>query len=129
MNIVKLDRLQVRGIRCIEYCLDEGKRKDISVLYYRYNLEPLANRRKRNLLKLMYTESKNERNIDEYCPHMQLRSSGNVKMNHKFTRLTNIQKSPYYRGLSLWDSLPKELQLVENRQVFKDRIEKYNLKS
>ena len=101
VNIDKLDRLQVRAIRCIEYCLDEGKRKDISELYYRYNLEPLTNRRKRNLFKLMYSESKHERNIDDNHPHMQLRSSGNVKKNHKFTRLTKIQKSPYYRGLSL----------------------------
>ena len=46
VNIDKLDRLQVRAIRCIEYCLDVGKRKDISELYYRYNLEPLADRRK-----------------------------------------------------------------------------------
>ena len=75
----------------------------------------------------MYSESKLERNIDMYRPHMQLLSSGNVKMNHKFTRLTKIQKSPYYRGLSLWDGLPKEPQLVESRQVFKDRIKKYDL--
>ena len=32
VNIDKLDRLQVRAIRCIEYCLDVGKRKDISEL-------------------------------------------------------------------------------------------------
>ena len=75
----------------------------------------------------MYTESKLERNIDMYGPQRQLRSSGNVKM--KFTRLTKIQKSPYYRGLSLWDGLPKELQLVESRQVFKERIKKYDLNS
>ena len=77
----------------------------------------------------MYIESRHERNIDMCRPHMQLRSSGNVKMNHKFTRLTKIQKSPYYRGLSLWDSLPKELQLVESRKVFEDRIKNYDLNS
>ena len=54
---------------------------------------------------------------------MQLRSSKNVKMNDEFTRLTKIQKSPYYRGLSLWDKLPKELQLVDSRMVFKDEDE------
>ena len=127
INIDKLDRLQVRTIRCIENCLNMDKRCDLSDLYNRYNLEPLDMRRKRNLLKLMYNESKQDVNIDMYRPRMELRSSKNVKMNRKFTRLSKIQKSPYYRGLSLWDKLPKELQLVESRQEFKCRIRSHVL--
>ena len=71
------------------------------------------------MLKLLYNESKQDVNIDMYRPRMELRSSKNVKTNRKFTRLSKIQKSPYYRVLSLWDKLPKELSLVESRQEFK----------
>ena len=81
----------------------------------------------RNLLKLMYNESKQDVNINMYRPRMELRSSRNVKMNRKFTRLSKIQKSPYYRGLSPWDKLPKELQLVESRQEFKCCIRSHDL--
>ena len=100
---------------------------ELTDLYHRYNLEPLAIRRKHNLLKLMYNESKQHVNIDMYRPRMELRSSTNVKMNHKFTRLSKIQKSPYYRGLSLWDKLPKEMQLMESKKEFKERIKKCTL--
>ena len=58
-NIDKLDRLQTRIIRCIEYCLDVDKRRDLPDLYHKYNLEPLDIKGKRNLVKLMYSESKN----------------------------------------------------------------------
>ena len=29
-----------------------------------------------------------------------------MKLHHKFTKQSKIQKSPYYRGLELWDKLP-----------------------
>ena len=93
-NIDKLDRLHIRKIRCVEYCLDARNRREITDLYHRYNLEPLVMRRKHNLLKLMYNESKQPVNIDIYRPHMELRSSKNVKMNHKFTRIGKIKKVP-----------------------------------
>ena len=53
---------------------------------------------------------------------MELRSSKAVKMNHKFTRLTKIQKSPYYRGLALWDKLPQEIQNDKSKTEFKTTV-------
>ena len=85
-NIDKLDWLQVRNLRCIEYRFDVDGRRELPDLYHRYKLEPLVERRKRNLVKLMYSESKNDANIDMYRPTMELRSS-----NHKFTRLMKMQ--------------------------------------
>ena len=81
------------------------------------------------MLKLMYDESMYDGNIDMYRPCMELRSSENIKMKHKFTRLSKVQKSLYYRGLSLWDKLPKELQQIESKKEFKDRIKKCTLTS
>ena len=70
----ELDRLQIRSIRCIEDQFDPDKPKDLDTPYNKYKLEPLNTRRKRNLVKLMYSESKNPVNIDMYRPHMVLRS-------------------------------------------------------
>ena len=126
-NIDRLDRLQVRTLRCIKYRLDKDRRMDLSTLYHRYNLESLESRRKRNILKMMYTESKNDANIDMYRPPRVLRSSKNIKMNHKFTRLTKIQKSPYYRGMALWDKLPLDMQTIDSKNEFKNRIKNFVL--
>ena len=126
-NIDRLDRLQVRTLRCIEYRLDKDRRMNLSTLYHRYNLESLESRRKRNILKMMYTESKNDANIDMYRPPRVLRSSKNIKMNHKFTRLTKIQKSPYYRGMALWDKLPLDMQTFYSKNEFKNRIKSFVL--
>ena len=127
INIEKLNRLQVRTMRCVEYRLDPAQRLDIEDLYHKYNLETLKNRRQKNLLKIMFNESKKDSNIDIYRPELVLRSRKNVKLNHKFTRLTKIQQSPYYRGLQLWDKLPKELQSIETKHEFKNRIKRYVL--
>ena len=126
-NIDRLNRLQIRTLRCIEYRLDPTQRLGIADLYHRYHLEPLDKRRKRNLLKILFKESKNECNIDMYRPERTLRSSKNVKLNHKFTRLTKIQQSPYYRGLHLWDELPQEMQKIDTKHEFKNRIKGYIL--
>ena len=66
VNIDKLDRLYDRIVRCIEYRIGTGNRLSIENLYHKYKLEPLVTRRKRNLLKIMYKESKIEQNIDIY---------------------------------------------------------------
>ena len=55
VNIDKLDRLQVRTLRCIEYRLDVDGRRELPDLYHRYKLEPLLERRKCNLVKLIYS--------------------------------------------------------------------------
>ena len=106
-NIDRLDKLQNRSLRCIEYCLDATKHMTLNELYHKYNVEPLSQRRERNLLKIMYGESKNIGNIDMYRPTMVLRSNNTVKMHHKFTKITKIQKSPYYVGLLYGTSYPR----------------------
>ena len=96
-------------------------------MYHRYKLEALEKRRKRNLLKIMYKESKTNTNIDVYRSERVLPSTNNVKMKHKFTKLTKIQRSPYYRGLKLWDKLPQDKQNIDSNLAFKAAIKKYRL--
>ena len=128
INIQKLDILQNRSLRCIENCHDIAKRKTLDELRHVYNVEKLCVRRNRNLLKIMYDESRNIVNIDMYRPKMVLRSADHIKMHHKFTKLTKIQKSPYYRGLGLWDNLPVMYQNINTKKEFKSLIKQYKFR-
>ena len=126
-TIDKLDRLYKRAVRCIEYCTETCNHLSVENLYHRYKLEPLENRRKRNLLKIMYKESKEDTNIDIYRPEQVLHSTSHVKMKHKFTRITKIKKTTYYRGLVLWDNMPQNLQTIDSNLAFKNAIRGYKL--
>ena len=45
-------------------------------------------------------------------------------MKSDFTKLTKIQRSPYYRGLKLWNSLPENVQKEESKSKFKFKLSK-----
>ena len=124
-NVDKLDKLQTKTIKCIEYQLDPDKHKDLETLYNKYKLEPLKVRRNRNLVKLMYAESKISANMEVALPKMALRSASSVKLIHRFTKLTKIQQSSYYRGLQLWDKLPPDIQKIESKIEFKSKIKSF----
>ena len=121
-NISNLDKLQNKAIRGIEYCIDRECRKNIDLLHVEYNIEKLSLRRKRNLVKLMYRESREEKNINCTRLSMELRSTTKVKMTQKFTSLTKVQRSPLYRGIKLWDLLPTVLQNEKDYVKFKKEI-------
>ena len=97
-------------MRLVEYCPVKENRKDINILLSSYNLDALENRRKRNIVNLMYDQSRENANIRDNSCTINLRSSKKIKMKSQFTRLTKVQKSPYYRGLDLWNLLPDVLQ-------------------
>ena len=121
--INKLDRLQDKAVRLAEYRTYEN-RQDISDLMNVLGIEKLEIRRNRSLLNLMYTESKIPSNIEESKDYMILRSTNKVKMKSDFTKLTKIQRSPYYRGLKLWNSLPENVQKEESKSKFKFKLSK-----
>ena len=98
---------------------------EINVLYRNYNIEPLKTRRKRNILKIMYDQSRDVNNIYTNNCNIKLRSSKKVKLKSSFTRLTKVKKSPMYRGLELWDQLPEKLQKEPSKLLFKREIKKY----
>ena len=53
-----------------------------------------------------------------------LNQQSKVKMISDFTKLTKIQRSPYYRGLKLWNSLPGNVQKEESKSKFKFKLSK-----
>ena len=108
--IQKLDRLQEKAIRHIEYTFDKYSRKEIDVLQKEFNIDSLPSRRKRNLVKIVHKTSKDEVNIDISRPPRDLRSKMKVKLKNKFTLITKVYNSPLYRGIRQWDQLPPNLQ-------------------
>ena len=123
-SIDKLEQFQEKCLRLSEYQAPEN-RKDISILKCKYNIDDLKVRKQRSLLQLMYNQSKDFSNLSEERPYMSLRSDKKVKMKSDFTRLTKIQKSPYYRGLSLRNSIPEHLQKETNKAKFKANIKTF----
>ena len=53
---------------------------------------------------------------------MTLRSSVKVKLKSDFTKLTKIQRGPYYRGVKLWDNLPETVQKEMDESKFKTEL-------
>ena len=125
-KIDKLERIQDKIVHTIEYEYNIDKKEDIEVLKTRYNIESLYTRRKRSLLKIMFGQSRNMENIDTYRPERILRRRFKIKLKSKFTRITKIQKSPFYRGISLWDALPQNIQREQSKIAFKNAINKPN---
>ena len=124
-KIDKLERIQDRIVRTIEFKHTAENRENIDKL--KYNIEKLCVRRKQNLLKIMFGQSRNEMNIDSYRPERILRSRNKVKLKSKFTRINKIQKSPYYRGIILWDTIPQNLQCEQSKVNFKNAINRLNI--
>ena len=71
----------------------------------------------------MYYQSKSNENV----LHMVLRSNSKVKIKSDFSRLTQIQKSPFYRGLKVCDELTHEIQHDKDLSKFKSKV-KLNVK-
>ena len=53
---------------------------------------------------------------------MTLRSSKKIKFKETVTSKTIIPKSPYFRGVALWNALPVDLQHVKTLSKFKNLI-------
>ena len=118
-RVQKLDGLQKKVICRIEYCINPEDRQDTDILMVKYKIEELRIRQKRNLVKIMYTQSKNNENLKATSVERTLRSANKIKMKSDFANITKVYNSPLYRGIRLWDSLPASLQKEEDKYSFK----------
>ena len=112
-RIRRLDNLQKKAIRRIEYCINV----EIGRIKMCYKL-----RRKRNLVQIIHTLSTDNDNLKTVSTVRELRSTTKVKMKNDFTSKTKVFNSPLYRGIRLWDSLPSSIQKEENKYAFKRKI-------
>ena len=103
-SISKLDKYQNRALRLIEY------------------------KPKQQLLAFMYSISRNPEYTDKRRPLMTLRSSAKIKFKEKLTIKTLVQKSPYNRGVLLWNTLTEEQHHINTLKLFKKAIKNVNLR-
>ena len=122
--IHKLDCLQERALRRIEYCPLSENRKSYPELEVYYGIENLHIQRHRSLLVYMYNQSKVEINLVKKTCDRILRSDNKASMQYKFSNLTKLHNSPFYRGVKLWNTLPAEVQKCDRKSEFKKSIRK-----
>ena len=127
-RVKKLDTLQNKALRRIEYCLDKGNRLSYSALQTKYNIEDLKLRRKRNLLKIIHARSSVLKCKDSDNHSIELRSSDKVNIKMDFTAKTRVYNSPLFRGVRLWNQLPIDLQKEQNKFLFKKKMRTYTFK-
>ena len=121
-RIRNLDTLQKKALRRIEYCVNPENRQDTEVLMEKYKIEELKLRRKRNLVKIMHTQSKKTEYVEIKSNDRNLRSTEKINLKNTFTSKTKVLNSPLYRGTRLWNKLPVDIQKEENKYSFKRRI-------
>ena len=127
-RIKKLDNLQKKAIRRVEYCKTPEMRQSLDVLLEKYKIENLRLRRKRNLVKIMYSQSSCPENRKIDTVKINLRSKNKIHLKKDFTSKTKILNSPLYRGIGLWDSLPSDMQQEKDFRVFKKRLATHTFK-
>ena len=121
-RIRNLDKLQKKALRRIEYCINPENRQDTEVLMGKFKIEDLKLRRKRNMVKIMYTQSTKAEYIETLSCDRNLRSTEKIKLKNYFTSKTKVLNSPLYRGIRLWNSLPADIQKEKDKYSFKRRV-------
>ena len=116
LKLDKVDKMQSKCICIIENCYDVSKRSKETLLCSTYGLESLQSRRDIQLACTMYRLSKFEKYIDHTTYRENLRSENKIKFLCQFTKIVKIRKSPFYRGVDLWNSLKVEHHRAEKKK-------------
>ena len=120
-RVNKINNIQKKAIQRIEYCIIPEDRSDLK-LHEKYGIEDLKIRRKRNMAKIVFSQSSNAESKCMSRTNMTLRSAKNVKLKNNFTSKTKVYNSPFYRGQRLWDTLPADLQKEDDAHSFKKQL-------
>ena len=114
----KLDRMQLKAIKCIrnDFTISSEEAENYG---NQLGLQLLEDRRKEQLLILMFKYSKLGKHVDHHRPEVVLRNNDAIKFLKRKTEKEKVMKSPYYRGCALWDQLTFNIQLSANIYIFK----------
>ena len=119
-HIDKFDKVQKRALRIINY--GRGANKTYTDTMREYDIEKLYNRRKEHLLMNMFAHKNNPEFEDMNRPDMLLRNHNGTKFKIRATRNQKVYKSPYYRGVKLWEQLPNATRTLHGKKEFKRNI-------
>ena len=87
-----------------------------------YGHIPLEKRRELHICSIMFRHSKSGENIDNYKPNIRLRNRKKIKFKVSFTSLTKVSKSPFHRGVKIWDRLNEDTQRATTKVTFKNMV-------
>ena len=119
-HIDKFDNVQKRALRIISY--GRGANKTYEDTMREYDVQKLHNRRKEHLLMNMFAHQINPEYVDMNRPDMLLRNHDGTKFKIRVTRNQKVYKSPYYRGVKLWEQLPNATRTLHGKKEFKSSI-------
>ena len=122
-ELAKLQRMQNQALRI---CLRTGIRT-VSVvdLHKECKVEFLARKRKLQLLNIMWKKARAGEALEQR--HVRTRGDLKIKFAKRRAKTSFYQKSPYYRAVSLWDTLEYPVQHLPTKRRFKHAIEKLPL--
>ena len=119
-HIDKYDKVQKRALRTINY--GQGIHKTYAEIMREYNIQTLLIRRKEHLLMNMFALKNNTEYVDTNRPERLLRNHNGTKFKIKATRNRKVHKSPHYRGVQLWETLPNVARTLQRKKEFKNNI-------
>ena len=116
-----LQVLQNNALRlCMRYRLLD--RVQIDRLHFECKIIELEQRRRKQLLRLMYI---NSQNIDNIKIHVRITRTAEKLVFKKATKCTGkFINSPFYKGTLLWDKLDRDVQYVNTLERFMKELKK-----
>ena len=122
-HVAELQKLQRMQNHALRICCKRRVR-DISIdqLHRTCNIATQERRRKLQLLNLMWKKAHGGEALEQ----ADIRTRGDLKIRFakRRAKYSFYQKSPYYRGVTLWDLLDKDVQKLPTKEQFKVAIHK-----
>ena len=117
-----IERIQLLQNQALRMCLKCKMREEtVADLHLRCEIPFLEDRRKELLASLMYRKS---RKIKSVHSDVNTRSADRFNFYLKRPRSGFYINSPYYRGVTIWNSLSEATQLQDKKVSFKLRLKR-----
>ena len=120
-----VDKLQKLQNRCLRMCLDVRNPRDISTdnLHQETRINLLDLRRSLQLLNIMHSLKHNNRYKKPGLRHT--RNAERYLFDTDIVHLDIYAKSPYFKGVELWNSIPLDIQNIDDGYSFKNNIRRH----
>ena len=119
-KVTRLQGLQDKALQIIDN--NKEPNLDMAGLSFVYKVTPLKLRRAEHLGVFMYRLSKRNKYIEKSRPNINLRSRKKIKFKNYNRRYEKYLKSPFSRGVTLWDRIPELVQRSTTKVKFKRDI-------
>ena len=119
-HIDKFDRVQKRALKIINY--GRAPHNTHNETMREYDIQRLQTRRNNHLLMNMFAQKNNPDFVNITRPDMLLRNHNGTKFKIKATTNHKVYKSPFYRGVRLWERLPNVSRTIQTKKKFKRSI-------